>query len=992
MRFAVVWFCLVLQGLAVDSAVPIPASDGNARQPAKQPVPVDINADYGPAFERLVKLGLPDTKGASYVKLTVYGKGGEELQAMRYRLGSMNQGYLKTKGNAWLLPQAKGSETEVKKGVSRFIYRGFQEVSVKQKVRRSSLARFLVGEEKPSKEDGNVMLGGWKGMDVTEGAKKILSDIDLKRKKDGFFNADQWKYDDSSAQWCARVLVVACQMYRAGHPAEANQIAGRLFSVVPDPIVVVDKVVNQLANLEYQGLVEGFFKSKNWKEYHQGTKELTERFSRGWKSLEGAQLLLTHLEKQLKGVKPELKPLKGVSLKPEAVAIMDGWLSQTKPIVVNVPMCWLLGMDLVPSNDSYGYGGNSPEEMNPEWMKKLGAMGMDGFIALTAAAADDSLIATSISDVMSNYYGGYSGHFSSSSDSNQSPAQKQYDAMTRPCSRGEIARKVILQTLPDPENELKSAPPSELQSVAYQWWLKHRADTPSALAKHFMEAGNSSQRSLAITALIKSKKESDAMVVEKYVLGAEKMADQYSTVQTYLKARRGKAKSFFAAYSKALKDEVGEVTEDDFDNWAIRQAGGVDKYLKKLEVYVNDVSVDQVLSDMQSGKVKLKEGLSMLEATMEKGTLRQYLPQLISMARQQKSQKEQVDALNALYGLVYADWAEHRKGEKWKAYTASLPALLEKSKDDWTYFLTLTGPLEKEVEIGNAPSVAAGASWIIEAFYFPDHEQALLGLSRVMSRDELWKLMIARANRVLAGEGLDQFPSAEKVDEAQRKKIREKIATMGSIEIVKYHDKLGIDEKLAWYQILSGYGDDVPDGVKGLEKIITKINWSMRSQADSDFEAKLKPLTMHQKVDGALIEKIQKLLFTEAETHSDIVVSLTIGSGNTQGLSLYLSRGKGAKRAKRGMLSDIEFDGLISGKIKKLSGVIARENSSDKIISLMVDPEDAKETKKSRQVIVEKLAKAEEADDRMGLFFFAETAESYKKQKEEEAKEEAEDE
>jgi len=986
MRCAVVWFGLVLQGLAVDSAVPVPASVATG-QSTKQPTAVPSDADYGPAFERLVKLGVLDTKGATYVKLTLHGKGAAEVQ---YQIPGMMGAKLKTKGNAWLLPQSKGANT--KKDISSFIYRGFEKLTVKQKVRRSSLARLLVGEEKPSKADGDVILGGWKDQDVGEDAKKILSDIDLKRKKDGFFDADQWKYDDSSARWCARVLVAACQMYRAGHHDEANQITGRLFSVVPEPIVVVDQVVNSLADLEYQRLVDIFFKSKNWTDYHQGTKELVERFSRGWKSREGAQLLLTHLDKQLKGVKPELKSLKGVSLKPEAVAVMDDWLGQTKPIVVNPPMCWLLGMDLVPTNDSYGYGGRSGEEMNPEWMKKLGSMGMDGFIALTAVAADDSLIATSINDVMSNYYGGYSRHFSSSSDSGQSPAQKQYAAMSRPCSRGEIARKVILQTLPDSENELKLVAPAELQSVAYQWWLKHRADTPSVLAKHFMEAGNSSQRSLAITALIKSNNESDAMVVEKYVLGSEKMAEQYSTVQTYLKARRGKAKSFFAAYSKALKDEVGEVADDDYENWQIRQAGGVDKYLKKLEIYVNDVSVDKVLSDMKSGKVEVKEGFAMLEAAMEKGTLRQYLTQLISMARQQKSQKEQVEVLNLLYRLVYSDRAEYMKGDKWDAYTASLPALIEKSKDDWSYFLNLTEPFEKGVELGNAPSPAAGVSWVIEAFYFPDHEQAMMGLAGVMSRDELWKFMIARANRVLAGEGLDQFPNAEKVDEAQRKEIREKLSTMGVVDIAKYHDKLGVNEKLAWYEILNGFDDDVPDGVKGLEKIITKIDWSMSSEVNSDFEAKLKPLVMHQKVDGVLIEKVQKLLFTDADHYSDVVVSLNFGRNNIQGQSLYLARGKNAKRAKRSILRGMELDGLVSGKLKKLSGVIARKDSNDKIMSLMVDPEDAKETKKSHQQVVEKLAKAEESEDRMVLFFFAETAESYKKQKEEEAKEEAEDE
>ncbi len=88
------------------------AQDASPVSKAK-PALVKDATDFGPAFERLVKLGLPDSHGASYVKLTIQIQpNASEDEMMNYQRRAM-MGYsggsrdLGSVGNAWLLPNVK---------------------------------------------------------------------------------------------------------------------------------------------------------------------------------------------------------------------------------------------------------------------------------------------------------------------------------------------------------------------------------------------------------------------------------------------------------------------------------------------------------------------------------------------------------------------------------------------------------------------------------------------------------------------------------------------------------------------------------------------------------------------------------------------------------------------------------------------------------------------------------------------------------------------
>lgn len=915
MRAGILWSCIVLQGFAAEPTGNAIGPGGEATAQPNHSAATE-SVDYSQAFEHLINLGLPDARGATYVTLALHGDADREGQYNGY---SGRGGAIETKGNAWLLPKPKD-------GASTLIYRGYDKVTVVKAAKRGKVMRALLGPEK--KTAPGEIRGDWKIQDVAPDVKKILGFLNAPPGEEQLFSAERWGYDDSPVRSSASVLVTACHLYRAGHQDDANKITQRLFEIAPEPILIIDQVVNDLAERQYQSLVRSFFATKDWKAYQQGIRQLVTRFSRGWRNREGAELLLTRVEKRVKAEKTALSPLKGVNLKPQTTKILDDWLVREKPILVTPPLCWLLGADLLPKDveDEYSYRSSREEPPDEPWLTEICGMGMDGFIAMTAAATDDSLIPTSMRrSYMNDYYQARMFQNYSGISNDASPGELQYATMTRPCSRGEIARAMILRTLPDQDGEFANLTPAELQATAYQWWLEHRSASPSELSRHFLEFGSDQQQLLAVMALIKSNDDADAKVVESHILEAEDLSDKIRTVELYLKARRGKARPFFEAYSKAIKEQLAnlEVGDRGFQgNWEIQQAGGVNKYLKTLSVHVHEVPPEKILADLRSGELAPTEGLPMLEVAMGAGALGNHLPELVALARQQENQGAQFAFLRSVTELAYKNqrhYAAKAKGEL-DAYQASLPALLSRSKEDWTYFLNQNTPLEDAESSAGAPSLAAAAAWAMEAIYFPQHTRTLHELNNIMGSERHWAFMKEQALRVLLKGADTAFPDSGNVGEAQRQAIRAKIKGMSPLEIINYYDRLGLDEKLAWGEILSGYGESPPKGLIELRKRIAKISWQSTAETDKALQERIKKMVYSKVVDQALIDDLVEMMLDEATVFQDITMAIQSEGPQMHGLTLSVVRDEQGRYWKRNILTN-GYEKLRDGSAEKVIGL-----------------------------------------------------------------------
>jgi|GEM_PF-2410648 len=885
MHVKAVWTCLVLQtfSVGVGRVFADPGGDAPAETPQTNPAKP---ADYGAAFELLINLGLPDAKGATYVTLTLQDAPPGGNQAYRNFGYSGRDPNADLKGNAWLLPGAAD-------GKSTLIYQIYETINVVKTAKRGKLLRILTGPGKKAGTDERQ--GDWEEQDVASDANSLLKLLDTPSLTAMMLNSERWSYDDSGPRWCGKLLVMACHFYRAGHTNEANQITQRLFDLAPEPILIIDRVIDDLAEQQYGDLTQSFFTAKDWKAYHDGIQQLVSRFSRGWKNREGAEVLLTHLQARVEGAQPSLTPLRNVTLDPKAVTILEGWLSQDGPIQLNVPSCWLLGTDLSPEDEEEEYDDEEEQGANEQpWIAELVGLGMDGFIAMTAAATDETLIPTSMDGRSreDSYEFGMSRVFHSGFDADTYPGQLQYTAMTRPCSRGEIARAIILQTLPDPDGNLQGLPPADLQAAALAWWLEHRSDSNSQLARLFLQTGAPGQQSMGMLALINSGEEADAQVVESHILNAEDLPRMIDMVETYVQARRGAAAPFFEKYSKAVLDQSGTGEEDRFQNssWQVREAGGMEKYLKKLSVYVRDVSAKQILEDLRKGELAPAEGLPMLEIANGAGTLRTHLPELVSLARLQEDPDGQLQFLRALYRASYQDMEHHYGADKFDDYIASLPALLASSKDEWTYFLQQTEPLANpDLEMGGT-TLARTAASIMDSIYFPRHQGTQRALSQVLGTEGFWDFMLAQGLRTLA-EGSDAgFPDAARVDEEKRKAIQTKLAGLSAIEIISYYEGLGLDEKLAWSEILQGIDASTTTGMVDLKSRIAHLNWSSTSDLEKALKERVRTLVYTKTLDQPLLDALTRLMLEESTIFQDLLLVLQRNESQIHGISLSVTR------------------------------------------------------------------------------------------------------
>jgi len=925
-------------------------------------------ADYGPAFDRLIKLGLTDTNGATYVALKLQTGDGQRDQSY---YGGYGRGTPpKRDGNAWLMPGEKD-------GASTLIHNYYQRISVMRKKKRGGLMRALVGKAKTP--DGVGAVGDWKSVKVSKDAEKILTGLDAMAKAGQVFNADQWEYDNSAAEMASKVLVMACHMYRAGHTKEGNQIAQKILSLSPNPERLIDGIVNELANKQYQLLVEAFFKTKDWKVYHEGLTALTKKYSRGWSTRLGAQILLPKIDQKIKGTKAELKQFKGITLKPEAVKILDDLLTQTEPILVTPTPYWLIvDANKKPSGGDYRYRQNASA---PEWIKKICAMGMDGFVALAAAAGDESLIATSIQSA-SHYYS--RSYMMGSRSSLDQQALMAYRTMQRPCTRGEIVRKILISTMPDNNNELGQKPPDELRDIAYQWWLAHRGDSKSALARHIMEVGNNSARQIAVNTLIESGKDEDAKLVEQYILSADSLSSSVQMVEPYLKARRGKAREFFQNYSTILTDMAANGEESSLP-WNLRKEGDLPKFLKRLSVYVEDVSAEKIITDMRSGKTPVKEGVAMLGAAMGNGEIVAQLPALVTLASEKDKLIERVEILQGLVSLISSDDGGGSEEED-EAYMKQLIASMLKSKADWQKLLSHTQTTEDQDEqkaLNNLPSIAVYAAWTMEMTYLPHHTGRLQQINLVLGREKMNAFMMNRAKALLENPETAEFPDAEKVDEERSAGIRDELRKLTSVEIMAYYEKLTLSEKLAWMEVLSGYENELPEGVAGLSKLIVRLNWDSALKADASYQKDINDIFLNKEMNQELVDQFISFLAKDAERHAQHMFLIQSTGQPGSGMSLRIWSGAQAQSWKDGMITT-GAELLNGGKVTSMAGVSSYIDGNWLTGAKYLPAKEAPDESDNIKKVIESVQTNITVGTRFNIVFFSETAANIKKRENEE--------
>ncbi|WP_367874701.1 hypothetical protein [Luteolibacter sp. Populi] len=796
-------------------------------------------ADFGEGLKQLAALGLPEMKDARWVKAP---GGDEEERALTqsYEFREMN---LKLRGGVWKLAgeparmiefgsaaevAPAGGEEKEDAGEEKE-----EEPSLLQKMLRSHASK------NPPKE------ASAKATDPLEEAdSKSISEA-LGKAEIGKKLAERQEYSPSEVP--GRLLIFAAQLQAAGKTEAANRVAAAVFALPLDKEQVIDSAVSQFADVGYEAATKAFFEDRDWTKYRDAVKALLVKYPRGWKRAGGVAMLVPGLEKRAAGTRPPPPALPGIELKPEAVAALDQLLDP--PADPDAPdddaLARSRGIDLsrfpaaqrgailrslreqgLGDEDDSGSGlwllGTSEAKPDANPATRLKAMKMDGLIALAAVAGDETLVAMPSSNTRDSYSYGRDRSL-------EELAREAYDNMTRPRSRGEIVTSLLQEVLPAGEDDSETDSESVAAS-AVEFWKTHRGDSEVQLAVLYLNEGDEGQRSMAGNFLANHADAEAHAAFEKAVLGSGDPGGFAVEVTAYLEKRKAAALPFFEAYSKVLKTALDGVDVKNMDyargNYAIQQAGSVEKFLKTLAVKVGATSLKELVeAAMKSGDVAEMQGLAAALASTP-------VPKCLHLVAEPAAKATPEVLMQLLQVIVQRTFQNRREHKVNEEPAEKLPGEVIAL---WRPLIERAEQLP-EIDPKNAyfPSWTRGyggktcgdaVAMALELSTYPGSGPALNQYADINGGafNTVLPFVRSRVEAWTAGKTAPAWPDAAKVGVERKKEIAAKLAELPSGELAAFAQGLPPDERMALAEIVRGYTAEnpAPPGVLELRLKVT---------------------------------------------------------------------------------------------------------------------------------------------------------------------------
>lgn len=836
--------------------------------------PSAASADFSAGFKKLVTLGLPSLDGA------IWASAGDESRDMDdYVLREM---LTELKGAGWKL-QTNGKPTFLTLGAA-----ASKEVTAS------------VGNQKGGGFLGALFGGGSKkakSLDLVADANKLIATLDDAEKSKNF--RERLEYSGTSS--LGRLLIFATQLHQSGHPAEANRLANTVFTLGASPEAVIDAAVNILATHDLNVVTEAFFTLKDWAAYERDLRALTERYPRGWQAFPAVQMLLPAVAKRVAGGMSAKPAIEGVTLEPEAIAALDAALQDTKgapdddsvtryakengisPASLTPDLRHQIAMMLSQGNEGNSGGPWLIEELPGEELKdpwsRLKRLGLDALPALAAVANDETLTFSRNASSDRSSYG-------SSRQSAADQALDAYQSMDRPLTRGELACRLLASTLPGEDQE--ESGPQALADRAMEFWKAHQKKSKLDLLLVFLTEGDSSQKQTAGTALAEMPDEAARQSFEKYVLESDDITNTLSLVTPYLKLRKIAAKEFFTRYSAALKTQLEGVDLDRISGgYEIKQAGGVDKYLKKLSLFVSGESPRKLVLALAKAEKPNVRQINSLAATVAESSPDQFVPLYLEAAVMATHVETRSAFLSAIaprgYGRNRPDNEEEKKE----------PSIPSTQIPHWKTLL------EDERSSADGIKISGATASALEQLYSPG---TLEQISELYQLDLLAaaQLILTRAKDRIASKSPTPLPDSDKVSAARLDEILKLLAAANPEAVHDLAKSWPLDEQLAFQKWRGNpeHAEKIPVSVMAASMLLVApidniVGPSVAQQTEILKSLNLKP---GAKVDRDLIINLADTLALDAKKHSGLVVffsrnPLTMGV-NFQALQLSDPSGK----------------------------------------------------------------------------------------------------
>lgn len=785
---------------------------------------------FGPGLQRLADLGLPDMKGATWVRTP---KDAPDAFARSYEFRELG---VRIQGGAWKLvgdpPRrigfATGSPLE---GEDAPAATPPPEPPAEPGILGKMLRKHAASQ--PAKTPAPKP-----GPSLDEDLKTLLDA--LAKPATAKELAEQAEY--GRAELPGRLLIFAAQLHAAGREDDANRLAAALFAAIPDKAVVIDAAVDHFAKTEFTRVSDAFFTDHDWKSYLAALRALLAKYPRGWADGPAVALLLPALEQRVAGGKPAIPSLPALTLKPAALAALDQLLAVPAGGQDDAALAKSQGVDLgqIPAEHRARFlaqlraqsGGGSfdpglwllpgdPPEGPDGPLQQLTAMGMDGLLALAAVATDDTLThSRNLSEGGSSYF--------SSHESAEAITAKRYRDLDRPKSRGEIARALLAATLPDDDDDSDSdLDGTLLRDSALEFWKKHGTKSPVELALVFLAEGGDEQRSAAAAFLVESDDPAAHTAFEKAVLAADDPVAFASDVETYLDARKSAAKPFFTAYSKLLRAALDGVDFEKMDystgSYTVRQAGSVDAYLKKLGMKIGDVSLKEMAREAL--KADLAPGARRFHAL---GESLQSAPvaELLDLVAEIAPDADPAGKLELYQVLVWRTYREEDSESAPIKIEAALAANWRKLLADAAP-LDLSDPASTWFTSSGCSTLGHAAAMALELAADPASSGSLRSLFQVLDDPaQVAPLLTRRATARLDGTEISALPDAAKVPADRLREITDKVAALPGPEVPPFIRALNLNERAAWAahldKLLAEDEPTLPASLLDLRNLVTR--------------------------------------------------------------------------------------------------------------------------------------------------------------------------
>lgn len=661
------------------------------------------------------------------------------------------------------------------------------------------------------------------------------------------------------SQSLAQVLIFAAQVRQAGHPELANALTHETLNATPGKQeAIIDAAISLIADAKYKEYTDQFSKDHNWTTYHQNLLSLITRFPRGWSNSDAVALCLEPTAQRAKGTVPAVSTITDPALASLADALLQPPSSGKKPddantfhgvdlsqypaqhreqIKAQLMQMLAQGMPLPTSRSENIFPSlwlltpiEKSDDSSP--INQLLSKGIHALPVLAALAEDPTLTHILTSSRSDNHsFRSYGGSAPS--------ALQLHAALHRPISRGELATRLLQNTLPDPSNDIPSIPAADIAQFARDFWKLHKDKKDWELAIPFLN-GDHNQRRQALQLLSESKSPEALAIFKKTALQSSNTSD-IGLVFEFIRANPEEDPQFIDDYKKVLL-KLAASPPNRNEYYGEDYADSIKANIKKIEALTSQQKPEDLINEILAGKPE--EANAAVETLLELFEGKPATDTVLLLLNA---------ALKATDPAITSAFIQGTYSLEFEHESPTRP-ISEKERALWKKLLDDKRALPKNEEqeddiIYTVANIAAAGL----CYTYSEQEYYAARQWAPILKKTLEEILQARSNAIANGEPLPAWPDADKVSEQRLTEIVKSIDQKTPTEILAVIDQLTPDETAAWFKWLATPGDlPHPESLKQLKFLINARSKDYKNYITDDPQIDKLTLPFHITTDSLI--------------------------------------------------------------------------------------------------------------------------------------------